>query len=65
MNSSEKIKFFIFILYSLVFLIITTNYLSLNDLIFVANQNDITSYIPIAKKSPYIRSQKKIKTNYC
>tara|TARA_B100001175_G_scaffold311616_1_gene316296 strand:- start:1649 stop:2740 length:1092 start_codon:yes stop_codon:yes gene_type:complete len=54
MNSSEKFKFFIFILYSLVFLIITTNYLSLNDLIFVANQNDITSYIPIAEKSPLL-----------
>ena len=52
MNSADKIKFLLFVLYSLIFLLITTDYLSLHALIYTANQTDVISYISIAKEAP-------------
>ena len=54
MNSSEKVKFFLFIIYSLFFLLITTDYLTLNNLIYDANQTDLLSYTAISKEAPFL-----------
>ena len=54
MNNNEKKVFFVYMLYSLLFLICTTNYLSLDDLIFKATQTDIINYTKISKYAPYI-----------
>ena len=52
MNLTDKIKFLLFALYGLIFLLITNDYLSLNALIYTANQTDIISYTSIAKEAP-------------
>ena len=54
MNKSEKKIYILFSFISLVFIIFTTNYLSLFDIIYEANQTDAISYSEIAKKSPNI-----------
>ena len=54
MNIREKKLFLLYIFYSFVFLISTTNYLSLNDLIYTATQTDIINYTKISKFAPYI-----------
>ena len=52
MNSQEKIKFILFAIYSIFVLLLTTNYLTLNSLIYDANQTDIISYTTIANAAP-------------
>jgi hypothetical protein len=54
MNSKEKKIFFLYIIYSLVFLICTTNYLSIDDLTYKASQTDIINYLKISKFAPYL-----------
>lgn len=54
MNKSEKKIYILFSFISLVFIIFTTNYLSLFDIIYEANQTDAISYSEIAKKAPNI-----------
>ncbi len=54
MNKSEKKIYILFSLFSLLFIVFTTNYLSVYDIIYVANQTDAISYIEIAKNAPYI-----------
>ena len=54
MNNYDKKVFKIYVLFCLTFILITTNYLSLNDIIFAANQTDVLSYIEISKNAPLI-----------
>lgn len=60
MNKSEKKIYFLFILISSTFVILTTNYLSLFDIINKANQTDVISYVEIANKSPSLPFKSKI-----
>ena len=60
MNSQEKTKIILYIIYSVFFLLLTTNYLTLNGLIYDANQTDIISYTSIAKESPYLPKNNEI-----
>ena len=53
-------KLLLCFIYILVFLYLTTDNLSLNDLIYSANQTDIISFYEIAKKSPEIPVQNDI-----
>lgn len=52
MNSSDKKIYYFYIAVCFIFLAATTNYLSLYDLIYVANQTDVNSYSEIAKRAP-------------
>ncbi len=52
MNKADIKIFHLYILMSLLFIVLTTNYLSLNDIIFLANQTDVISYSEIAKIAP-------------
>ena len=54
MNKSESKIYYLYIAISFVFIVLTTNYLSLFDVIHVANQADVTSYSEIAKKAPLL-----------
>lgn len=53
-------KLLLCFIYILIFLYLTTDYLSLNDLIYSANQTDIISFYEIAKKSPQFPIQNEI-----
>jgi hypothetical protein len=52
MKKNEIIIFIFYSIYSLIFLIVTTNYLTLNDIIYKANQSDSFEYSEIAKNFP-------------
>ena len=52
MNKADIKIFHLFTLISFLFIVLTTNYLSLNDIIFLANQTDVISYSEIAKIAP-------------
>lgn len=54
MNQYHKKIYYSFVIITFLFLIFTTNYLSLNDIIYVANQGDVISYSEIAKIAPNI-----------
>ena len=60
MNKSEIIKYYLFVLISLTFVILTTNYLSLFDIINKASQTDVISYVEIANKSPSLPFESEI-----
>ena len=57
MNKSETKVYYLYIAISLVFIVATTNYLSLYDIIHVANQTDVISYSEIAKNAPLIKKE--------
>ena len=57
MNKSESKIYYLFIAISLIFITTTTNYLSLFDVIYVANQTDVISYIEIAKNAPLLTKE--------
>ena len=52
MNLTEKKIFLLYVFYSVIFLLFTTNYLTLDGLIYTANQTDIISYTSIANSAP-------------
>ncbi len=52
MTKKEKKIFSIYVLFVLIFLLLTTKYLSLNDIIHIASQWDVISYTEIAKYAP-------------
>ena len=52
MNKSETKIYYSYILISFVFITFTTVYLSLYDIIYVANQTDVWSYKEIANSAP-------------
>ena len=58
MNKSETKVYYLYIAISLVFIVATTNYLSLFDIIHVANQTDVISYNEIARNAPSIKNQR-------
>ncbi len=60
MNKSEKKIYILFSLFACLFIILTTNYLSLFDIIYLANQTDAISYTEIAKNSPNINLESDI-----
>ncbi len=60
MNKSEKKIYILFSLFSFIFIVFTTNYLNLFDIIYVVNQTDAISYSEIAKNAPYINLQSDI-----
>ena len=57
MNKSETKVYYLYIAISLVFIVTTTNYLNLFDIIHVANQTDVISYSEIAKNAPSIKKE--------
>jgi hypothetical protein len=57
MNKSETKVYYLYIAISLVFIVTTTNYLNLFDIIHVANQTDVISYSEIAKNAPLIKKE--------
>lgn len=52
MTKKENIIFFVYALSVLIFLLLTTKYLSLNDIMHVAQQWDVISYTEISKYAP-------------
>ena len=60
MNKSETKIYFLFTAISFVFVVATTDYLSLFDIIHVANQMDVISYIEITKNAPIFSNQSDI-----
>ena len=52
MNKSETKIYYLYILISFIFITTTTVYLSLYDIIYVANQMDVWSYREIAISAP-------------
>ena len=60
MNKSETKIYYLFILVSFVFITLTTEYISLFDIIHVANQTDVISYSEIAKYAPLIKKESDI-----
>ena len=52
MKKNEIIIFIFYSIYSIIFLIVTTNNLTLNDIIYKANQSDSFEYSEIAKNFP-------------
>ena len=60
MNKSESKIYYLYIVISLVFIIATTSYLSLFDIIYVANQTDVISYSEIAKNAPLLAKESNI-----
>jgi hypothetical protein len=52
MNKSDLKIYYLYIVISFLFIIATTNYLSLFDIINIANQTDVISYAEIANKAP-------------
>ena len=49
---NEQNKLLLYFIYTVIFLYFTTDYLSLNGLIYTANQADIISFYEIANKAP-------------
>ena len=60
MNKSEAKIYYLYIIICLVFIVATTNYLSLFDIIHVANQMDVISYSEIAKDAPSLTKESDI-----
>ena len=60
MNKSENKIYYLYITISFLFIAITTNYLSLHDIIYVANQTDSISYSEIAKEAPLLPNESNI-----
>ena len=60
MNKSEKKIYILFSFFSFIFILFTTNYLNLFDIIYVVNQTDSFSYSEIARNAPYINLQSDI-----
>ena len=60
MNKSETKIYYLYIAISFVFIIATTNYLSLYDIIHVANQMDVISYSEIAMSAPSLPKESNI-----
>jgi|TARA_B110000037_G_scaffold214687_1_gene270976 hypothetical protein len=60
MNKSEAKIYYLYIAISLIFITATTNYLSLYDIIHLANQTDVISYSEIAKKAPLLNKDSDI-----
>ena len=58
MNKSENKIYYLYIAFSFLFIAGTTNYLSLYDIIFVANQTDSLSYTAIANNAPLLSGEK-------
>lgn len=54
MNKLETKIYYLFIAIAFVFIVLTTKYLSLYDIIHVANQMDVISYTEITKKAPLL-----------
>lgn len=54
MNKFETKIYYIYILICFSFILLTTKYIDLYDIIHVANQMDVISYIEIAKNAPLI-----------
>ena len=52
MNKSDLKIYYLYLVISFLFIIATTNYLSLFDIINIANQTDVISYSEIANKAP-------------
>ena len=52
MNKNQIYIFYLYIFFSFVFIFTTTEYLTLEEIIYTANQTDAISYIEIAKYSP-------------
>ena len=51
--SKNQIKiYYIYILFCFIFILLTTEYLSLEDIIYVAKQTDVISYTQLAKVAP-------------
>ena len=60
MNKSEAKIYYIYVVISFVFMTVTTDYLSLFDIIHVANQMDVISYSEIAKIAPSLPKENDI-----
>lgn len=60
MNKYHKNIYYCYILIAFLFLTFTTNYLSLYDIIYVANQTDVISYSEIAKTAPNLPNESKV-----
>ncbi len=60
MNKSEIKIYFFFTIISFGFVVVTTDFLSLFDIIHLANQMDAISYTEIAKNSPYFPNNSEI-----
>ena len=58
-NKENKI-FLLYIVFVLIFLVSTTNYLSQSDIINVAGQMDVLSYTEISKYAPSLPSENTI-----
>ena len=54
MNKKQIKIYYIYIIFCLIFISFTTEYLNLEDIIYFANQTDAISYFEIAKLSPSI-----------
>ena len=52
MNKSDAKIYYLYIAISFIFILVTTDYLSLYDIIHVANQTDVNSYNEIAINAP-------------
>ena len=57
MNKSQNKIYYLYIAFSFIFIAVTTNYLDLYDIIFVANQTDSLSYTAIAKNAPLLSGE--------
>ena len=57
MNKSETKIYFLFTVISFVFVVATTDYLNLFDIIHIANQMDVISYSEISKNAPILPNQ--------
>ena len=60
MNQYHKNIYYCYIVVAFLFLVFTTNYLSLYDIIYEANQTDVISYSEIAKTAPNLPHESKI-----
>ena len=60
MNKSESKIYYLYIVISLIFIVLTTNYLTLFDIIHVANQTDVISYVEISKNAPLLPNESDI-----
>ncbi len=60
MNNSDKKIYYFYVAICFIFLGVTTDYLSLYDIIHVANQMDVISYSEIAKAAPYLPQESEV-----
>ena len=54
MNKNQIQIFYLYIIFCFIFIITTTEYLSLEDIIYTAGQTDAISYSEIAKYAPQL-----------